>query len=206
MNYEKIDKIKAWLQSGSINVFGLPFSGKDTHGTRIAELFGGVFISGGDILRSSQGIEHIKNHIAKGHLAPTDEYLDIVLPYLSKKKFAGKPLILSSVGRWHGEESSVIKAANDSGHPIKAVIYLSINQSEAKRRWQLAERGRQDDAEENILLNRFSEFQQKTLPVIEFYRQKGLLIEVDGLPEKEEVLANILTKLAAMADNNTSRA
>jgi adenylate kinase len=198
MNSTDIHTIAGWLGTGSINIFGLPFSGKDTHGTKLAELFDAALISGGDILRNSPSSTDIKNHIAQGNLAPTDQYLAVVLPYLSGPNFAGRPLILSSVGRWHGEEDSVMEAAAASGHPIKAVIYLSITSSEAMKRWQLAERGREDDAAEDILLRRFDEFEQKTLPVIEYYRQKGLLIEVDGLPPIEKVTDDMLSKLAAI--------
>lgn len=176
----KINTVKEWLSSGSINIFGLPFSGKDTHGTELAKFFDGRVIGGGDILRSQHGPEHIKAHIAKGLLAPTDEYLAIILPYLSQPKLAGHPLILSSVGRWEGEEKSILVAADESGHPIKAVLYLHITKNESKRRWKLAERGRHDDQAEHVLEKRFAEFNEKTLPVIEFYRQQSLLIEIDS--------------------------
>ncbi|HSX52866.1 MAG TPA: nucleoside monophosphate kinase [Patescibacteria group bacterium] len=201
MNRAEINKISQWLKSGSINIFGLPFSGKDTHGEKLQKLFNAVLLSGGDILRSSKGPKHIQEHIGKGHLAPTDEFLAIVLPFLAQPEYKGKPLILSSVGRWHGEEQSVVKAAVESGHPIKAVIYLSITEDEAKRRWRLAKRGREDDVAEDILLNRFNEFRQKTLPVIDYYRQHGLLIEVDGMPSPENVAVDILHKLAALSNS-----
>src|ERR1700676_246985 len=118
MDIPKNPKIARWLQSGSINIFGLPFSGKDTHGTTLAKLFDAAFISGGDILRSSN-LSQIKEHIAEGHLAPTDEYLAVVLPFFSRPELNGKPLVLSSVGRWHGEEPNVVQAAAASDHPIK---------------------------------------------------------------------------------------
>ncbi len=194
-----IKSIASWLGTGSIDIFGVPFSGKDTHGTELAKIFGAELISGGDILRSSGGPAHLKKHMATGNLAPTDEFLATVLPYLSKPEFAKKPLILSSLGRWHGEEASVMKAAQESSHPIKAVIYLSISESESEKRWHLAERGREDDAAHHILLNRFNEFRTKTLPVIDFYRQHGLLIEVNAMPAQEIVTADILSRLANLS-------
>jgi len=42
---EKIVAIKKWLGTGSINIFGLPMSGKDTMGIRLAEALGGKFLS-----------------------------------------------------------------------------------------------------------------------------------------------------------------
>jgi len=76
--------------------------------------------------------------------------------------FKDKPLILSSVGRWHGEEEMVIKSLRDSGHELKAVIHLEISEQESYKRWQNRDinndRGeRYDDTEEilkiSILMN-----------------------------------------------------
>jgi adenylate kinase len=194
-----IHAIKKWLGTGAINIFGLPFAGKDTHGHELAHFFSAPLIGGGDILRSDEGPQHIKDHIAAGMLAPSDEYLEIVTPYLAQQKFAGHPLILNTVGRWHGEETSIMEAAQASGHPIQAVLFLQITTKEARRRWHLAERGRDDDAAEHILQKRFEEFNEKTVPVIEFYRLKGLLIEVDGMPPQQEVTDDILKKLHDLA-------
>ena len=198
-----IEAIKKWLGNGSINIFGLPFSGKDTHGHILAKLLGGEVIGGGDILRSEHGPQHIKDHIATGALAPTDEFLEIVLPYLSKDKYKNKPLILSTVGRWHGEESSVLRAAEESGHPIKAVVFLHIPKQEVIRRHGLSQsledRGQRHDDHERSLQKRFEEFEQKTLPVIEHYRQAGLLLEIDGSPPISEVSDKITEQLAYKA-------
>ena len=44
---QKILTIKQWLGTGSINIFGLPMSGKDTVGVKLAEFLGGKFLSSG---------------------------------------------------------------------------------------------------------------------------------------------------------------
>jgi len=195
----EIEEICSWLGTGSINIFGMPFSGKDTHGHELARFFDARFISSGDILRSPASPAHVQQHIAKGHLAPTDEFINIVLPFLSQKELVKHPLILSSVGRWHGEEPSVLLAAKESGHAIKAVIYLDISETEAIRRWEAAERGREDDAAKHILLNRFNEFKIKTAPVVDHYRKLGLLIEIDGMPPKKVVTKDIVSKLSELS-------
>ena len=51
---EKIQKIKEWLGTGSINIFGLPMSGKDTQGIRLAEAIGAKFLSSGMIIRAME--------------------------------------------------------------------------------------------------------------------------------------------------------
>lgn len=196
----EIKAIKKWLGAGSINIFGMPFAGKDTHSHELATQLDGVVLGGGDILRNSIIPDHVRKHIDAGKLAPTDDYVQIVLPYLSRSEFEGKPLILSSVGRWRGEEEGVLQAAKESGHEVKAVIYLHIDQSVALERWEHAQehltRGKRADDAHHILDVRFEEFNQKTLPVIEYYREKGLLVEIDGTLDIARVSQDILDALA----------
>lgn len=201
----KITHIKEWLGTGSINIFGLPFAGKDTHCRELAQLFNGIVIGGGDILRSDATPKHIQDHIAQGLLAPTEEFRQIMLPYFAKNEFRGKPLILSAVGRWYGEEKGVLEASVKSGHPLLAVIHLKIKDEEVLRRWknhdELQDRGTRDDDTEHILQTRMNEFRTKTLPVIDFYKEQGILIEVDGMPPRESVLKTILDSLYERALN-----
>ncbi|HSX27664.1 MAG TPA: nucleoside monophosphate kinase [Patescibacteria group bacterium] len=194
-----ISTVKAWLGTGSINIFGMPFSGKDTQARALAENLGAAVIAGGDILRSHPDQETIKKLMLTGELFPTDYYLDIITPFLSQPKLAQRPLVLSSVGRWHGEEETIMKAANQSGHSLKAVISLELDEDEIWRRFETSgkqkDRGfRYDDAGQ-ILRTRLNEFQSKTHPVIDFYRNNGLLLDIDALGTPEEVTNRILDRL-----------
>lgn len=203
---QKIAAIKTWLGTGSINIFGRPFAGKDTHGRELVALFDGVLLGGGDILRNSEIPEHVAELTRAGKLAPTEEYIKIVLPYLSREEFIGKPLILSSVGRWHGEEEGVLEATKDAGHPVKAVLYLDISEDAVRQRWQkkthVGERGERHDDTEEILETRLEEYKEKTLPVIEFYKNDGLLIDIDSTLDKKTVLHNIIDELYKLATQN----
>lgn len=199
----KIKTVSNWLGSGSINIFGLPFAGKDTQGRELAHLFNGQLIAGGDILRSYHDQSKIKQLMSTGDLFPTDFYLSIVLPYLSKLEFKSSPLILSSIGRMHGEEPVIIRAALESGHEIKAVVLLRMDESEVWKRFEIAkevhDRGTRTDDKQEILSNRLDEFRQKTAPVIEYYRGLGLLIEVDDTLPRQQVLEEIIDSLYDLA-------
>jgi adenylate kinase len=199
MNQDKIKAIKEWLGTGSINIFGSPFSGKDTQGQRLKEYFNGVLIGGGDILRNSQTSEHLKELMEAGQLAPMNEYLESILPYLSRPDFVDKPLILSAIGRWDGEQEGVVQATEESSHPLKAVLFLILNEDEIWQRWhkskELDDRGKRADDDENSLKTRLEEYQQKTMPVIDYYRNKGLVIEADGDQTPDEVTNEIIDKL-----------
>lgn len=203
LSQEHLSTIKSWLGSGSINIFGLPYAGKDTHGSTLSHLFDAPLLSGGDILRNSIIPPEVKKDLDAGILVPTEDYLRIVTPYLSKTEFEGRPLMLSSVGRWVGEEEGVLEATKASGHPTKAVIYLHLSEEMVHKRWAKSQlkgdRGDRADDAEHVIDTRIQEFREKTLPVIEVYREKGLLIEVNSDAEKHEVLESILARLLMTA-------
>ncbi len=199
---KQIQIIEKWLGDGSINIFGRPFSGKDTQARFLTDIFGGELIGGGDILRSRDEPEKIEKTLAAGGIVPSDFYLDMVLPYLSRPEFKGRPLILSAVGRAQGEELSIMKATERSGHPLKAVVLLQISEEEVWKRFEAAkdeqDRGDRSDDKREALKTRLQKFQDRTIPVIEFYRDKGLLVEVDGTGTREEVTNAILDGLAKL--------
>lgn len=200
---EQLATIKSWLGQGSINIFGMPFAGKDTQGGVLADLLGGELLGGGKILRNSVIPPHVQEIMDAGGLVPIDDYLRIVLPYLSHEQFNNKPLILSSVGRWDGEQRGVLRATEVAKHPIKAVILLTIPEGIAKKRHtEAAVRGDRElraDDNEDVFGTRLNEYQLKTVPVVEFYREQGLLIEIDGTPEPPEVTGAILKHLSQLA-------
>jgi adenylate kinase len=203
---EKISAIRAWLGSGSINIFGIQFSGKDTVGKRLAEVLGAEFLSSGDVVRaarSSATDARIKQAVSdsdSGILTPTDEFQELIVPYLYDKKLSGRALILSSVGRWIGEEVPVLAALKRGGHDTRAVILLKISQYEVWRRADTAETlqdrnaGRADESHGGIA-RRLAEFRAKTLPVIDKYRDMGILLEINAQQSREQVFAEVIDKL-----------
>jgi adenylate kinase len=198
MEDAKIQTIRSWLGTGSINLFGRPFSGKDTQADILSKILDAPIIGGGDIIRNSQD-ETVKEIVGKGALAPTQAYLDMVLPYFSQQEWAGGPIILSSVGKWSGEETSIIKALEKSHHQLKAVVYFDFSEDQVLQRWQAAQsigdRGSRADDDRTALDVRFDEFRNKTLPVVEFFRREGLLIEIDADQTHAKVTEDILTAL-----------
>lgn len=198
-----IQTIKTWLGTGSINIFGLPFAGKDTQGRLFANYLEGVLISGGDILRKSQSNLELQRIMAAGEIIPTSLWEEIVVPFLANPEFAQKPLILSEVGRLQGEERIVEKATLATGHPQKAVILLQLTDQEVWNRFDAAQqegdRGERADDRRDVIQTRLDSYHQKVMPVIEHYRSNGLLIEVDGAQSRQDVTEQIITSLVARA-------
>jgi len=203
---EKIAKIKKWLGTGSINIFGLPMSGKDTQGIKLAEALGAKFLSSGMIIRAME--ESTKNNYSnEGNLIPSNVFYEWVLPYLERPDLFESPLILSSIGRWEGEEKQVMSVAAGAGHEIKAVILLNVSEADVEKRFETAkvlnDRGeRADDNNSEIFQTRLKEFREKTMPVLQYYKSADLLINVNGDQSREEVFNEIVEKLYAKASQS----
>lgn len=199
----QIQKIKAWLGIGSINIFGLPMSGKDTVGIQLAEKLGAKFLGSGMIVRAME--QATGNNVTHdGKIMPSNLFYEWVLPYFEREELWKYPLILSSVGRWSGEEDQVMAVAKASGHTIRAAVVLQLSEQDVIERWEaaklLGDRGlRADDADPKIFQTRIDEYHQKTLPVLKRYQELGLLVPVQANASREQVLANVINALASFA-------
>lgn len=196
---EKLEKIKSWLGTGSLNIFGLPMSGKDTVGMRLAEDLQAKFLSSGIIIRAYEA-EQNEDMTGSGKLIPTNTFYDIILPYFSREELRNDSLVLSSVGRWSGEEDKIMEAAKAGGHEIKAVVLLDLTEEEVKNRFEAAkelnDRGeRADDANIEVFETRLAEFREKTMPVLNHYDELKMLVKVPAIGSRDEVYANVIDRL-----------
>ncbi len=196
---EKLEKIKSWLGAGSLNIFGLPMSGKDTVGMRLAEDLQAKFLSSGIIIRAHEA-EQNEDMTGSGKLIPTNTFYDIILPYFSREELRNDSLVLSSVGRWSGEEDKIMEAAKAGGHEIKAVVMLDLTEEEVKSRFEAAkelnDRGeRADDANIEVFETRLAEFREKTMPVLNHYDELKMLVRVPAIGSRDEVYANVIDRL-----------
>ena len=205
---DKIATIKSWLGTGSINVFGLPMSGKDTQGIKLAEALDAKFLSSGMIIRAMEETTR-NNYSNEGNLIPSNVFYEWVLPYLERKDLSESPLVLSSIGRWEGEEKQVMSVAAGAGHDIKAVLLLNVSEADVEKRFEAAkildDRGnRADDKNTEIFQNRLKEFREKTIPVLQYYKSIDLLINVNGDQTREAVFNEIVEKLYQKASQSPS--
>lgn len=202
---DQIEAIKNWLGTGSLNIFGLPFSGKDTQGKKLADLLDGETFSSGDILRHNKDNERLQQLLAAGDIIPSEFFMELIPPYFAREEFRDKPLILSEVGRVEGEQTATYKAAEETGHFIKALVLLKMPDEEVYKRFEAAkeihDRGSRGDDRREVLENRLKKYHEIVTPVINWYKSKGLLVEIDGTLSREEVTKEIIKALADRASS-----
>ncbi len=179
---------------------GPPGAGKGTQAAVVAEKYGIPAISTGDIFRANVGEGtplglEAKRYMDAGEYVPDSVTNNMVRDRLAQPDaepgflLDGYPRTLAQV-----EELDGMLAA--SGASLDAVVVLTVDSEElVQRLLKRAETsGRSDDTEE-VIRHRQDVYTEQTAPLIDVYRDRGLLLEVDGLGEVAEVSERILTAL-----------
>jgi adenylate kinase len=178
-----------------IVLIGIQGSGKSTQGNLLSEKLGVPYLSTGHIFRNiakehtSMG-RYIKEVMNAGYLIPDKKTLKIVSEYLSRSEYE-KGFILDGFPR-------TITQAKAFGNGINNVLYLEVSDKEAQARlsYRNGDNGvvREDDTEAAIK-KRIELFHKFTEPVLEFYRQKGILSTFNGEEPIEEIHEAIMKKI-----------
>ena len=185
---------------------GPPGAGKGTQARFVAEHFDIPAISTGDIFRTNVaagtplGVE-AKRFMDAGEYVPDSITNQMVRNRIGEDDAArgflldGYPRTLAQV-----EELDVMVA--DTGHRLDAVVVLTVDREELVHR--LVQRalieGRADDTED-VVRRRQQIYAEQTEPLIDVYRRHGILVEVDGLGEVDEVTERIFHALDVIAQS-----
>ena len=182
-------------------IVGPPGVGKGTQAARISEAFGIPTISTGDIFRSNiaQGTElgkQVKAIVDAGDYVP-DSLTNALIADRLQAADAAQGFLLDGYPRTPDQVKHLDALLASSGHSLDAVIRLLADREEIVRRLRkrALEQGRADDSEEAIR-HRQEVYQRETEPVVAMYRDRGVLLEIDGLGEIEEVTERIFARLA----------
>lgn len=182
---------------------GPPGAGKGTQARFIAEHFGVPAISTGDIFRAnvSEGTElglEAKRFMDAGEYVP-DEVTNLMVRNRIDEDDAAKGFLLDGYPRTLAQVEELDGMIAFTGHQLDAVVVLTVNSEELiGRLLQRAKtEGRADDTEE-VIRRRQEVYAEQTEPLIDVYRERGLLIEVDGLGGIDEVTERIFGALASV--------
>lgn len=160
-----------------IILIGIQGAGKSTQGNLLSKKLKVPYLSTGHIFRElakekTQLGRYIKEVMNAGYLIPDKKTLEIVSDYLNRQEYQ-KGYILDGFPR-------TLDQAKAFKNGIDKVVYLKVSDKEAL--WRLSYRngeGREDDTLAAIR-KRIELFHKFTEPVLEHYRKKSNLIEVDG--------------------------
>jgi len=183
-------------------IVGPPGSGKGTQAKFIGEAFGIPDVSTGDIFRyhiknlTPLGVQ-VKAIVDAGDYVPDELTNEIVTARLNEAD-AVNGFLLDGYPRTIDQVHYLDTLLAGRQQPLEAVIQLVADQDEIVTRLtkRATEQGRADDTEDAIR-HRQQVYTRETAPLIDVYRERGLLVEVDGLGDVEEIAVRIRTALAA---------
>jgi adenylate kinase len=180
----------------NLALFGPPGAGKGTQSEFLTSRYNLFYISTGDLLRKEMAGRTRLGLEAQSIIAAGGLVSDEVIVQIIENTITGNP---GSHGfLFDGFPRTYIQAYILEGLMLKlhtalnCLISLNVPEEESVRR--LLQRGitsgRSDD-NETVIRNRLREYDEKTRPVLQFYRDRGLCVEVDGTASVETVRARI---------------
>jgi adenylate kinase len=171
-------------------LLGGPGSGKGTQAVRWAEFLGVPHISTGDLFR-----EHVENgsrlglraqrFMEAGELVPDDITKAMVRERMRSPDTA-RGFILDGYPRTRAQAIALDAMLEQLGRHMVAAAHIRVSDAELVNR--LATRGRDDDNARTVRA-RLRTFHRYHAPLIEYYRDRGLLHEIDGEGDPDEVTA-----------------
>jgi len=180
----------------NIALFGPPGAGKGTQSLKLIEQYNLAYISTGDILReeiaeSSELGRKAKSVIEKGELVSDEIIVQII-----EKKIKTNTEVNGFL--FDGFPRTVVQAYILEGLLIKmnttlnCMISLEVSQDILMQR--MLERSKKENRADDtvdVIKNRLEEYKNKTVPVAEFYKDKGIYYAVDGVGTVDEIFERI---------------
>ncbi len=185
---------------------GPPGAGKGTQAKVVADHFGIPAISTGDIFRSnvSEGTElgrKAKEYMDAGEYVP-DEITNLMVRNRIDEADAEPGFLLDGYPRTLAQVEELDGMIKFTGHELDAVVVLTVDGEELVDR--LLQRavtdGRSDDTED-VVRRRQEVYAEQTEPLIGVYRDRNLLIEVDGMGDVDEVTSRIFAALEGVRES-----
>ena len=181
-------------------LMGPPGAGKGTQAKYVADHFGIPAISTGDIFRAnvSRGTElgvEAKRYMDAGEYVP-DEITNRMVRNRIDEPDADPGFLLDGYPRTLAQVEELDGMIAFTGHSLDAALVLEVDSEEIVQRLVQRARteGRADDTEE-VVRRRQEVYEEQTAPLIEVYRDRGILVEIDGMGTVDEVTKRIFDAL-----------
>lgn len=194
-------------------ILGAPGSGKDTQAEFLVDALGFQIISSGELVRlRAQHDDKLHDALEKGDLVSDDVVDDEIISVFALLPDE-QPVLLDGYPRTLEQAGRLEKILGENNRKVSKVLYIKVPDEDlvkriAKRR-VCAKCGKftsddhkscpdcggkltlRDDDTPKAVKNRLEIFHKTTEPVINFYKERNLLLEVDGKPSIEKVRDSI---------------
>ncbi|MEX0913805.1 MAG: adenylate kinase [Demequina sp.] len=184
-------------------LLGPPGAGKGTQAARLSEHYGIPAISTGDIFRANVKGEtalgkSAKSYMDAGELVPDEVTNAMVVDRLDQDDVADG-FLLDGYPRNPDQAVVLDGMLRDGGTALDVALEITANEDEVTDRLlKRAEiEGRADDTED-VIRKRLEVYRKSTAPLTAYYDGRGLLVQVDGLGEMDEVTERIVAAIGSV--------
>lgn len=179
-------------------LFGPPGAGKGTQASKISEHYNIAHLSTGDIFRNAIKNEtplgqEVKSILDSGELVPDQTVVDLVAEELKKESYKSG-YILDGFPRTVAQAEAFDRLLEKQNDSIDAFISLNVPETELIKRILSRGEGRSDDTEEGVK-KRLQVYHEETRPVKEYYEKSGVVFNIEGVGNVEEIFGRIKSVL-----------
>jgi adenylate kinase len=178
-------------------IFGPPGSGKGTQSVKLAEKFNLTHLSTGDMLRAEIAAhtdlgKRMSSIMLKGELVPDEVVIEMIAAKIdSTRGRAG--FLFDGFPRTVAQTAALEKMLNDRQMKIDNMLVLEVDHDELVKR--LVARadlsGRPDDKDPAVIENRIDVYREKTEPIINYCRERGIYQPVNGMGSIDEIFERL---------------
>jgi len=179
-----------------ILLLGPPGAGKGTQASLLVERLGIPQISTGDMLRSAVadgspiGVE-AKSYMDRGDLVPDSVVIGVAGERLGKPD-AADGFILDGFPRTAAQAHALDELLDRIGSKLELCLAVVVDEDAiVQRLLKRAEIENRSDDNEETIRNRISVYRESTEPLLAYYRERGILRQVDGMGTVDEIAARI---------------
>ena len=181
-----------------------PGAGKGTQGELLAKERGVPHLATGDMLRRhvAEGTDIGKRaqaYMEKGELVP-DEIVNLLVGQAVAGNEPLEGFVLDGFPRTLEQAKAAYDYGQANNRTFNAVVSLVVPEAELVRRMLARGQkdGRTDDTEDTVR-RRQVVYEESTKPLLDFYGERGILVEVDGVGTVDEVAARIRAAIDALS-------
>lgn len=182
----------------NIVLFGPPGAGKGTQSEHLISRYNLMHISTGDILRNAieqktpRGIQ-AQQYMNRGELVPDELVIGIIGRRLEEHRDKVKGFIFDGFPRTTKQAVELDNMLAQKGSSISLILGLEVEQNELVVRMENRGKltGRADDQNIEIIQNRINIYNQTTHPVMEYYKEQGKYVGINGMGTIDEIFQRI---------------
>jgi adenylate kinase len=176
-------------------IFGRQGAGKGTQCARLVEKYGVVHLSTGDMFRAAvqAGTElgrQVGPIMESGGLVSDEMTIAIVEERLASEDVQTRGFVLDGFPRTPNQAQALVDMLGSDG--LQAVLELEVPLDEVTARMKA--RARDDDTDESIA-KRLALYDAETVPTIDWFRDRGLVVTVDGFGSEDEVTGRLVAAI-----------